>query len=227
MSTWGTPTEGELDSVLEELTGRHPDLVHAAESIYGVSHEDRSSFRQVIKHAMSEGGIRRADGQRWGLNQRAQGIFVEPKTTDRSSHPDKSPMEMSSEAVVTGCDSIPFYPEPFVQSYVFLSPGAHVKILDIKEKKKEKWTHIILDDGQEGWLKGEPQPADGSGPTNRFAYQDTRAFFLTRREPTPRIGFLLHWAHVLTGKTQTSGGTLENINFVSSDWGTFQFLRAW
>jgi hypothetical protein len=80
---------------------------------------------------------------------------------------------------------------------------------------------VILDDGQEGWLEGEPQqgPIGQDGRIAQFSHQDTRHFFITRHASTPQVGFVLHWAQVLTDTNATSGGQLEQIIFSTSDMG--------
>jgi hypothetical protein len=82
------------------------------------------------------------------------------------------------EAVVTGLWSLVLHPEPLVKSSLFLSPGAHMKVVELAEAKGAKWTRVILDDGQEGWLEGEPQqgPIGQDGRIAQFSYKDTRHF---------------------------------------------------
>src|ERR1017187_3450989 len=221
MPTWGTPTDREVDSVVKELVKHHPETVAAAESLYGSSRNNPEAFKQAIRHAMSEGGIRRTDGRKWGLDEAVSGVVVEPAGSRARSKVSQETVKVSGEAVVTGLWSLILHPEPLVKSSLFLSPGAHMKVVQLAEVKGAKWTRVILDDGQEGWLEGEPQqgPIGQDGRIAQFSYKDTRHFFITRHASTPQVGFVLHWARVLTDTNATSGGQLEQIIFSTSDIG--------
>ncbi len=224
MGTWGSPTDREVDSVVKELLKHHPETVAAAESIYGSSRNNAEAFKQAIRHAMAEGGIRRTDGQKWGLNETVSGIFVEPPESRTASTNSAEKLKTGGEAVVTGPWNLALYPEPLVKSWVFLSPGAHMKVVEITEVKQGKWTHVILDDGQDGWLEGEPQAALTSqdGRIASFSYTDARVFFTTRHEAKSRVGFMLHWAQVLTDTNATSGGDLKQIILTTADMGDLE-----
>lgn len=68
---WGVPTEGEVLSVIAALQRDH---LEAIETLYGVKPKD-PGFREVIRHAMTIGLIRRAEiGGAWGKSNAVQKI---------------------------------------------------------------------------------------------------------------------------------------------------------
>jgi hypothetical protein len=95
-----------------------------------------------------------------------------------------------------------------------------MKVVQVSDFGAGKWTRIILDDGRSGWLKGEPQPdlVAHNGMISQFSYKDARSFFITRNEPKPRIGILLHWANV-GSDNRAHGGDIKQIVFSDPDLG--------
>src|SRR5438045_8414989 len=109
---WGNPTESEVESVVYALLKRHPDVVHAAESLYGASRKNTGAFQQAIRHAMKEGGIRRIDGQKWGTGGIVTDINLSLPNAI-STAPSREP-PLPRQAVVTGTWSLHFCSAPDV-----------------------------------------------------------------------------------------------------------------
>lgn len=224
MSDWGTPTEGEVDGVLQELLKRHPESIQAAESIYGISKDNRSAFRESIRHAMSAGGIRRIDGARWGASEMFKGGVVISEKATMSITPEEEPITASKDAFVTGLWDLALHPEPQVSSNKRISPGAHMIVEETCEVDGKEWTRVTLDDGKTGWLEGAPEKdtTAKSGMISHFCSKDTRSFFITRDETKSRIGFILHWPYS-GADHRGSGGELTKIFFTTADEGQLVF----
>ena len=105
---WGVPTDAEVDAVIASVS---LEVAGAAESIYGVSHSDSGAFRQAIKHPMRKGGIRGADGRKWGIEAPVTGIS-RSETEQRDSEDTSN--RVRPEAFVTGLWDIVLCPEPGV-----------------------------------------------------------------------------------------------------------------